>query len=54
MPAASVDSNGVAQCNGFMGTAIVEATAPTEPQIPLLQMTSTTMSVSGSAQLICP
>jgi hypothetical protein len=54
MPAASVDSNGVAQCNGFTGTAIVEATAPTEPLIPLLQMNSTTVTVSGSAQLICP
>jgi len=54
MPAASVDSNGLAQCNGFVGTAIVEATAPSEPEIPLLQMTSMTVNVSGTAQLICP
>jgi hypothetical protein len=53
-PAASVDVNGVAQCNGFVGNAIVEATAPTEPEIPLLQMSSTTPMVSGTAQLICP
>ena len=54
MPAASVDSNGLAQCNGFVGTTIVEATAPTEPEIPLLGMTPTTNTVSGKAQLICP
>jgi hypothetical protein len=54
MPAASVDSNGLAQCNGFVGRVLVEATAPTEPEIPLLQMTSMTISVSGTAQLICP
>jgi hypothetical protein len=51
---ASVDSNGLAQCNGFVGTTIVEATAPTEPEIPLLGMTSTTNTVTGRAQLICP
>jgi hypothetical protein len=54
MPAASVDSNGLAQCNGFVGKVLVEATAPTEPEIPLLQMTSMTATVSGTAQLICP
>jgi hypothetical protein len=54
MPAATVDANGLAQCNGFVGNVILEATAPTEPEIPLLQVTSTTVSVSGMAQLICP
>lgn len=54
MPAASVDVNGLAQCNGFVGNVIVEATAPAEPEIPLLQMTSTTMTVSGMAQMTCP
>lgn len=54
MPAASVDANGLAQCNGVVGNVIVEATAPAEPEIPLLQMTSMTPSVSGMAQLICP
>ncbi|HEY6272816.1 MAG TPA: hypothetical protein VIX19_12610 [Terriglobales bacterium] len=54
MPAASVDANGLAQCNGFVGNVIVEATAPTEPEIPLLQMTSMTITVSGMAQMICP
>lgn len=54
MPAASVDANGVAQCNGFVGKVLVEATAPTEPEIPLLQMTSMTITVSGTAQMTCP
>ena len=54
MPAASVDANGLAQCNGFVGKVIVEATAPTEPEIPLLQMTSMTITVSGTAQMTCP
>jgi hypothetical protein len=54
MPAASIDSTGLAQCNGFVGRVIVEATAPTEPEIPLLGMTSMTSTVSGMAQLICP
>lgn len=54
MPAASVDTTGLAQCNGFVGTVLIEATAPTEPEIPLLQMTSTTMNVTGTAQLVCP
>ena len=54
MPAASVDANGLAQCNGFVGNVIVEATAPTEPEIPLAQMTSMTTTVSGTAQMTCP
>jgi|SRR5215472_10549768 len=54
MPAASVDANGLAQCNGFVGKVLVEATAPTEPEIPLLQMTSMTITVSGMAQMTCP
>jgi hypothetical protein len=54
MPAASIDVNGLAQCNGFVGKAIVEATAPTEPEIPLLGMTSMTSTVSGMAQMTCP
>jgi hypothetical protein len=54
MPAASIDSTGLAQCNGFVGRVIIEATAPTEPEIPLLQMTSMTMTVSGMAQMTCP
>jgi hypothetical protein len=54
MPAATVDATGLAQCNGFVGTVLIEATAPAEPEIPLLQMTSMTPAVSGTAQLVCP
>jgi len=51
---ASVDATGLAQCNGFVGKVIVEATAPSEPEIPILQMTSMTSTVSGMAQMTCP
>ncbi len=54
MPQASVDATGMAQCNGFVGNAIIEATAPTEPEIPLEGMTPSTPAVSGTATLICP
>jgi hypothetical protein len=54
MPQASIDSTGLAQCNAFVGTTLVEATAPTEPEIPLIGMTPSTPAVSGSATLICP
>jgi hypothetical protein len=51
---ATVTANGLAQCNSFVGAVLVEATAPAEPEIPLLQMNATTVVVSGTAQLICP
>ena len=54
MPQASVSTTGLAQCNGFVGTTLVEATAPTEPEIPLQGMTPSTPAVSASATLVCP
>ncbi|HEY6306267.1 MAG TPA: hypothetical protein VI488_07370 [Candidatus Angelobacter sp.] len=54
MPQASVNATGLAQCNGFVGTTLVEATAPSEPEIPLQGMTPSTPAVSGTATLICP
>lgn len=54
MPQATIDSTGLAQCNAFVGTTLVAATAPTEPEIPLQGMTPSTPAVSGSATLICP
>ena len=54
MPQASIDSTGLAQCNAFVGTTLVAATAPTEPEIPLLGMTPSTPAVSGTATLVCP
>lgn len=54
MPQASIDTTGLAQCNAFVGTTLVEATAPTEPEIPLQGMTPSTPAVSGTATLVCP
>ena len=54
MPQASINSTGLAQCNAFVGTTLVAATAPTEPEIPLIGMTPSTPSVSGTATLVCP
>lgn len=53
-PAASIDVNGVAVCNGFVGNAIIEATAPAEPEIPLGGMTPSTPVVTSTATMICP
>ncbi len=50
----SVDMNGLAQCTGFMGMVMIEATAPMDPNMPLSKMTMSTMNVSGMAQLTCP
>ena len=50
----SINQNGFAQCSGFMGTITVEATAPTDPNMPLSQMSMSSMNVSGMAQLTCP
>ncbi len=55
MPAGvSVDMNGMAQCSGFNGMVMIEATAPMDPNMPLSKMTMMTMNVSGMAQLTCP
>jgi hypothetical protein len=53
-PTASVDGNGVAQCNGFMGMVTVQATAPIDPSVPISQMSAMMGTVSGTAQLTCP
>jgi hypothetical protein len=50
----SIGPTGVAQCNGFVGIATIEATAPADPSMPFSQMSSMTRNVSGMAQLICP
>src|SRR5215472_10495738 len=47
-------TTGMATCSGFTGTVIVMAMAPAEPLIPLSQMSTMTMNVSGQAQLTCP
>jgi len=50
----SVDMNGLAQCSGFTGMVMIEATAPMDPNMPLSKMTMSTMNVTGMAQLTCP
>ena len=53
-PSPSIDGNGVAQCNGFVGIATIEATAPADTNAPISSMTAMTRNVSGMAHLICP
>jgi hypothetical protein len=50
----TISTAGVAQCNGFMGTVSVMATAPMDPSMPVSQMSNMTMNVTGMAQLTCP
>ena len=50
----SIDANGVAQCNGFIGMATIEATAPADPSVPISAMNASMRTVSAQAKLICP
>ncbi|HEY2169336.1 MAG TPA: hypothetical protein VGJ30_06895 [Candidatus Angelobacter sp.] len=50
----SISANGLAQCSGFMGMITVQATAPMDPNMPLSQMSMSSMNVTGMAQLTCP
>ena len=50
----SIDANGLAMCSGFNGMVQIMATAPADPNMPLSQMSTMTMNVSGMAQLTCP
>jgi hypothetical protein len=50
----SVDSTGLGQCTGYVGTVTIFATAPADPGTPLAKMTMTTKQVSATAQLTCP
>lgn len=53
-PSATVDGNGVAQCNGFTGIVTVQATAPANPGVSISQMSAMMATVSGAAQMTCP
>jgi len=53
-PSASIDGNGVAQCNGFVGIATIEATAPADTSASITRMSAMTRNVTGIAQMICP
>jgi hypothetical protein len=50
----SISPTGLAQCSGFMGMITVQATAPMDPNMPLSQMSMSSMNVTGMAQLTCP
>jgi hypothetical protein len=50
----SVDGNGNARCSGFVGMITIDATSPADPNMPLSQMSMSTMNVVGTAQLTCP
>lgn len=49
----SISANGIAQCNGFVGTVTIQATAPMDPNMSLSQMSSMIGNVTGTAQLTC-
>jgi hypothetical protein len=53
-PSPTVDSSGVAQCNGFTGIVAVQASAPANPNVPISQMSAMMATVAGMAQLTCP
>jgi hypothetical protein len=53
-PGASIDANGLAQCNGFIGMVTIEATAPADPNMPVSQMSQMTRNVTGMAKMSCP
>jgi hypothetical protein len=54
MPAGvSVDANGMARCTGFVGTIMIAATAPMDPNMPLSKMSMMTSNVAGTAQFTC-
>ena len=50
----TISANGMAQCNGFVGTVTIQATAPMDPNISVSQMSSMRGNVTGMAQLMCP
>ena len=53
-PSPTIDTNGVAQCNGFTGIVAVQATASADPNIPVSQVNGMMGTVIGVAQLTCP
>jgi hypothetical protein len=50
----TINGNGLAQCNGFVGIVTIEATAPSDPGVPLSQMNSMMSVVTGRANMTCP
>ena len=50
----TINQNGLASCSTFSGMVTVQATAPMDPSMPLMQMGMMTSNVAGMAQLTCP
>jgi hypothetical protein len=50
----TINQNGLASCSTFSGTVTIQATAPMDPAMPLMQMGMMTSNVAGMAQLTCP
>jgi hypothetical protein len=50
----TINQNGLASCSTFSGTVAIEATAPMDPAMPLMEMGMMTSNVAGMAQLTCP
>lgn len=50
----TINQNGLASCSTFSGTITIQATAPMDPAMPLMQMGMMTSNVAGTAQLTCP
>jgi len=50
----TINQNGLASCSTFSGTVTIQATAPMDPAMSLMQMGMMTSNVAGMAQLTCP
>jgi hypothetical protein len=50
----TINQNGLASCSTFSGMVTIQATAPMDPSMSLMQMGMMTMNVAGTAQLTCP
>jgi hypothetical protein len=50
----TINQNGLASCSTFSGMVTVQATAPMDPGMSLMQMGTMTTNISGMAQLTCP
>jgi hypothetical protein len=50
----TINQNGLASCSTFSGMVTVQATAPMDPAMSLMQMGMMTSNVAGAAQLTCP
>lgn len=50
----TINQNGLASCSTFSGMVTIQATAPMDPGMSIMQMGMMTSNVAGMAQLTCP